>query len=135
MIDPEAINTIRDALENPSYYKACKALAALDHLAVADIKMPEDDREFATKIGHLAIECGLSGDYTYRDRAAALITADRERGRREQKELFRDVLKECLECMTERRGYANAWEYKYGERWDKEDAMMKAAIMGTEVEG
>lgn len=47
---------------------------------------------------------------------------------KEQRDLFRNVLRECLETMQERRGYAEMWEYKYGERWDAEEKMLKEAI-------
>jgi len=53
--------------------------------------------------------------------------------RREQRNLFREVLETLQEAMIERRLYCDAWEWKYRERWDHEDALISAAIIGKEV--
>lgn len=39
------------------------------------------------------------------------------------------ALKIAKEAMTERRGYAaDAWDWKYGKVWDKEDAAVEQAL-------
>lgn len=43
------------------------------------------------------------------------------------------ALKEAREAMEERRLYGDAWEYKHGKRWDKEDSAIDAVI--KEVDG
>jgi len=60
-----------------------------------------------------------------------LILAYADEIRREQRNLFRDVLKTCLRAMKERRLYGSEWEHEYGSLWDCEDRMIEAAIVGT----
>lgn len=52
---------------------------------------------------------------------------------------FSDALEECdrlrtalevaQDAMNERRGYAQGWEWKYGETWNEEDAKVAAALI------
>ena len=66
--------------------------------------------------------------------ATALIT-DRDKWiRQDEKKLYYDIFVECLEAMQERRLYADAWEYKYKNRWDKEEAMITTVIKGIKDE-
>jgi len=60
-----------------------------------------------------------------------IILAYADEIRREQRNLFRDVLKTCLRAMKERRLYGSEWEHEYGSLWDCEDRMIEAAIVGT----
>lgn len=48
--------------------------------------------------------------------------------KKEQRDLCRDVLRECLEAMKERREYASMWDYKYGKRWDAEEKLIEEAL-------
>ena len=41
---------------------------------------------------------------------------------------IREALEDALECMIERRGYCEIWEYKYGERWNREDSALRAIL-------
>jgi len=43
---------------------------------------------------------------------------------------YRAALVIAQDAMNERRGYANAWEWKYGKAWDEEDAQIRAALEG-----
>ena len=39
-----------------------------------------------------------------------------------------ETLGKAKEAMDERRGYAEAWEWKYGKAWDKEDSIVQATL-------
>lgn len=39
-----------------------------------------------------------------------------------------EALEVAKDAMDERRGYAEGWDWKYGEAWDKEDAQVNAAL-------
>lgn len=47
-------------------------------------------------------------------------------------EQLRGVLDIAREAMSERRSYADMWEYKYGDTWDEEDQLIDDALAATE---
>ena len=61
---------------------------------------------------------------------ASLLSEDEKRIRREEWKR-KQALTEAREDMRERRGYCDAWEWKYGERWNDEDAKVDAALGGV----
>lgn len=49
---------------------------------------------------------------------------------------LRDALEKAIEAMVERREYCRQmWDYKYGERWDEEEADVREAIARHGKEG
>ena len=42
---------------------------------------------------------------------------------------YLEVLAIARDAMSERRGYAEAWEWKYGEAWDEEDMKVRDALI------
>lgn len=78
--------------------------------------MSQDDFHFAAEDDNIVSD------------AMALIesrdAAQRQAGRKE----MREILTEAMEAMDERRCYLDIWEWKYGERWDKEDAAIRKAL-------
>jgi hypothetical protein len=63
----------------------------------------------------------------YCDDMRALLK-DRVAQRQAGREEMRAILTEAMEAMDERRCYLDAWEWKYKERWDKEDAAIRKAL-------
>lgn len=53
--------------------------------------------------------------------------------RREQRNLFRDVLQTCLDSMRERAKVVASLGGIATRKWDDEERMMEAAITGNEV--
>lgn len=79
-------------------------------------------------ISTVDIERSRTGMYVkYEDHAEAIAAL------KSQRDELLAVLKICIEAMDERRGYAEMWEYKYGEKWDEEDAKARAAISRAEA--
>ena len=46
----------------------------------------------------------------------------------EERDTLRAALEVAKEAMDERRGYADAWEWKYGETWDYEDKSVQKVL-------
>ena len=44
----------------------------------------------------------------------------------------REALITAIEAMSERRGYSEAFEYKYKEQWDEEDKIVREALVELE---
>jgi hypothetical protein len=112
----------------------CSALTALDSLAV---EPSEDAVELLIKIREESHGLNDDGDwYDYfkmsHGSAAALIQARDERIRSEQRNLFRDVLKTCLDAIRERARVVASLGGITTKKWDDEERMLEAAILGTE---
>lgn len=45
----------------------------------------------------------------------------------------RDALITAIDAMGERRGYSEAFEYKYKEQWDEDDRIVREALAELEV--
>ena len=50
----------------------------------------------------------------------------------EREEKMLEAVKVGREAMRERRLYGDAWERKYGDKWDDEDAQVDSAIKAIE---
>ena len=50
----------------------------------------------------------------------------------EREEKILEAVKVGREAMRERRLYGDAWERKYGDKWDDEDAQVDSAIKAAE---
>ena len=64
-----------------------------------------------------------------RDQSAIIqaLTEERDQARLDASKFY-IALQKAWNAMSERRGYAEAWEWKYGAAWDEEDADVSEAL-------
>ena len=99
------------------------------------VQLIDTTKDIEAKDARIA-ELEAHQEYQLREEGALRDTIDRLKADLTEElakvERLREALNTAKESMAERRGYADMWEYKYGETWNKEDPLVNEALAATD---